>query len=109
MNVHSEAPLIKTEPIEIEVPLHEKFGQNLIVGIPSTVLDEESREILEQLKPAGIVLYQRNFTSQEQLKLPFPHWPQVQTSRLNFTPAQLKVQSQTWQVDANTLTHRLAV
>jgi beta-N-acetylhexosaminidase len=68
MNVHSEAPLIKTETIEIEVPLHEKFGQNLIVGIPSTVLDEESREILEQLKPAGIVLYQRNFTSQEQLK-----------------------------------------
>jgi beta-N-acetylhexosaminidase len=68
MNVHSEAPLIKTEPIEIEVPLHEKFGQNLIVGIPSTVLDEESREILEQLKPAGIVLYQRNFSSQDQLK-----------------------------------------
>lgn len=68
MTVRSEALSIPIETSEIEIPLQEKFGQNLIVGIPSTVLDDESREILEQLKPAGIVLYQRNFTSQEQLK-----------------------------------------
>ncbi len=68
MNVFSEVPSRAPDIIKKEVPLSDKLGQNLIVGIPATVLDDKSKEILEKIKPAGIVLYQRNFTSQDQFK-----------------------------------------
>lgn len=48
--------------------ISEKLGQNFIVGIPDTKIDEETREILHYIKPAGIVLYSRNFESFSQLK-----------------------------------------
>ena len=37
--------------------LSEKLGQNFIVGIPTTQIDEKTIEILHHIKPAGIVLY----------------------------------------------------
>lgn len=48
--------------------LKEKLGQNLIVGVPNTVLDEKTKEILHYIKPAGIVLYRRNYESDSQIK-----------------------------------------
>ncbi len=48
--------------------LREKLGQNLVVGIPGFSIDKETREILRYIKPAGIVLYSRNFVSFSQLK-----------------------------------------
>jgi len=48
--------------------LRKKLGQNLIVGIPGPALDEKTKEILHYIKPAGIVLYRRNYESFSQLK-----------------------------------------
>lgn len=48
--------------------LSEKLGQNFIVGIPTTQIDDKTIEILHHIKPAGIVLYSRNFESFSQLK-----------------------------------------
>jgi beta-N-acetylhexosaminidase len=65
---------ISTEPAIEKVPLDpislsEKLGQNLIVGIPYKELDAQSEAILREIKPAGIVLYQRNFENFDQVTL----------------------------------------
>ncbi len=44
------------------------LGQNLVVGIPGPMLDAESESSLRRLKPAGIVLYRRNYQSRDQLR-----------------------------------------
>jgi beta-N-acetylhexosaminidase len=48
--------------------LRKKLGQNLIVGIPGPVLDKKIIEILHYIRPAGIVLYNRNYKNHSQLK-----------------------------------------
>jgi len=62
--VESEAR-IKDESSE---SLREILGQNLIVGIPGPVLDVNTEEILRYIKPAGIVLYRRNYETDFQFK-----------------------------------------
>lgn len=42
------------------------LGQNLIVGIPGPSLDRSTYFTLSEIKPAGIVLYQRNFRDFQQ-------------------------------------------
>lgn len=49
--------------LSIEVQL----GQNFVVGLPGAALDKTSEAILRRIKPAGIVLYSRNYKSIEQL------------------------------------------
>lgn len=39
-----------------------------IVGIPSTVLDAETRDVLMRLNPAGIILFKRNCENPEQVR-----------------------------------------
>jgi beta-N-acetylhexosaminidase len=51
-----------------EVHLRDALGQSFIVGIPGITLDEETKKILEHIKPAGIILYRRNYESYDQLK-----------------------------------------
>lgn len=55
-------------PKEDIINIDEELGQNIIVGIPYTFLDSFTESILRMIKPAGIVLYQRNFDSFEQIK-----------------------------------------
>lgn len=45
-----------------------QLGQNFVVGIPAATLDKKSEAILRRIKPAGIVLYSRNYKSLEQLR-----------------------------------------
>jgi beta-N-acetylhexosaminidase len=43
-------------------------GQNFIVGIPAPILDKETVEFLEEMRPGGIILYrQANIEDREQL------------------------------------------
>lgn len=58
-----------TAPVnqKTKLSLSDQFGQNLVVGIPYAELDKTSESILREVKPAGIVLYQRNFTSFSQV------------------------------------------
>lgn len=44
------------------------LGQNFVVGIPSKTLDEETKKILQEIKPAGVILYYRNYQTSDQLK-----------------------------------------
>jgi len=44
------------------------LGQNFIVGIPDTELSKETKTFLSQIKPAGIVLYYRNYETNEQIE-----------------------------------------
>lgn len=44
------------------------LGQNFIVGIPGKTLDEETKNFLQQIKPAGVILYSRNYQTRDQLK-----------------------------------------
>lgn len=43
-------------------------GQSFVVGIPGPVLDARSALLLREIRPAGVVLYARNFHSPEQLR-----------------------------------------
>jgi beta-N-acetylhexosaminidase len=54
-----------------------KLGQNLVVGLPGTLLDGKAEMILRRIKPAGIVLYSRNYESHEQLKALVKHLQKI--------------------------------
>lgn len=43
-------------------------GQVLIMGLPGPELDEEMRERIERIQPAGFILFARNIVSAEQLR-----------------------------------------
>jgi len=49
-------------------PSQEVLGQNFVVGIPGTSLDEETRIFLEQIRPGGVILYYRNYETPEQFR-----------------------------------------
>jgi beta-N-acetylhexosaminidase len=55
-------------PAVVETPLAEQLGQTFVVGIPGQTLDPETESLLRQIKPGGIVLYRRNFSSPAQLE-----------------------------------------
>ena len=44
------------------------LGQNLVIGIPGKTLDKKTRQIIQFINPAGIILYHRNFKTPVQLK-----------------------------------------
>lgn len=48
--------------------LEEKIGQLLMVGIEGKELDEETAEFLRKYKVGGVILFERNIESPEQLK-----------------------------------------
>jgi beta-N-acetylhexosaminidase len=47
----------------------ERAAQLMIVGVPGPVLDRATVELLRRLRPGGICLYAKNFSSEEQLRL----------------------------------------
>ena len=64
----------KVEPRDVQLeniilPSFEAvLGQNFVVGIPDKTLSSETRNFLEEVKPAGVILYYRNYESPNQLK-----------------------------------------
>lgn len=44
------------------------LGQNFVIGIFGKTLDEETKKILQKIKPAGIILYYRNYETRDQFK-----------------------------------------
>ncbi len=44
------------------------LGQNFVVGISGKTLDDETKKFLQQIKPAGVILYSRNYQTRDQLK-----------------------------------------
>lgn len=64
------APFFKSSAEKIVLPasLSEQLGQNFVIGIEGKTLDNKTEKILEKIKPAGIVLYYRNFENPNQFK-----------------------------------------
>ena len=49
-------------------PFQDAIGQCLMVGIPQPSLDAETRRMLADLQPGGVILFQRNYTDPDTLQ-----------------------------------------
>jgi beta-N-acetylhexosaminidase len=52
----------------LSLPLEQKIGQLLYIGLPGPEFDEEARSLVEQITPGGIIIFGRNVTSPQQLR-----------------------------------------
>ena len=50
------------------LPFEQQIGQFFFIGLPGTELDQEARELIEEIKPGGIIIFGRNVESPEQLR-----------------------------------------
>src|SRR5713101_3290000 len=50
------------------LPFEQQIGQFFFIGLPGTQLDEETRELIDEIKPGGIILFGRNVESPEQVR-----------------------------------------
>jgi beta-N-acetylhexosaminidase len=48
--------------------LEQQVGQFLFIGLPGTELDAETRTLIEEVKPGGIIIFGRNVAGPEQLR-----------------------------------------
>src|SRR5262249_28260990 len=42
------------------LPLEQQIGQFLFIGLPGTELDADSRALVEEIKPGGVIIFGRN-------------------------------------------------
>jgi beta-N-acetylhexosaminidase len=47
--------------------IEERIGQLLFIGIPGTTVDEDTRRLLDEVRPGGVVLFDRNIESAQQV------------------------------------------
>ena len=50
------------------LPPEQQIGQFFYIGLPGTTLDDETRELVEEVKPGGIIIFGRNVASPKQLR-----------------------------------------
>ena len=50
------------------LPIEQQIGQFFYIGLPGTTLDDETRELVEEVKPGGIIIFGRNVASPKQLR-----------------------------------------
>src|SRR2546429_8856683 len=50
------------------LPLEQRIGQFLFIGLPGAELDEVARSLIEEIKPGGVILFGRNVHSPEQVR-----------------------------------------
>src|SRR5262245_34406052 len=50
------------------LPFEEQIGQFFFIGLPGTEVDAETRELIEEIKPGGIILFGRNVETAEQVR-----------------------------------------
>ena len=52
----------------LSLPFEQQVGQFFFIGLPGTEVDSESRELIEEIKPGGIILFGRNIEAPEQVR-----------------------------------------
>jgi beta-N-acetylhexosaminidase len=52
----------------LSLPLEQKIGQLLYIGLPGTEYDAEARELVEYVRPGGVIIFGRNVAAAEQLR-----------------------------------------
>ena len=50
------------------LPFEQQIGQFFFIGLPGTELDRQTRELIEEIKPGGIILFGRNVESPQQVR-----------------------------------------
>lgn len=50
------------------LPLEQQIGQFLFIGLPGTELDADTRALIEEVRPGGIIIFGRNVAGPEQLR-----------------------------------------
>jgi beta-N-acetylhexosaminidase len=50
------------------LPLEQQVGQFLFIGLPGTELDRETRELINDVQPGGVIIFGRNVASAEQVR-----------------------------------------
>jgi beta-N-acetylhexosaminidase len=50
------------------LPREQQIGQFLFIGLPGTELDAETRALVSEVKPGGVIIFGRNVASPEQLR-----------------------------------------
>ena len=50
------------------LPLEQQIGQFLFIGLPGTELDSETRALIEEVQPGGVIIFGRNVAAPEQLR-----------------------------------------
>ncbi|HEX8748938.1 MAG TPA: glycoside hydrolase family 3 N-terminal domain-containing protein [Pyrinomonadaceae bacterium] len=52
----------------LSLPLEQQVGQFFYIGLPGTELDAETRALVQDVQPGGIIIFGRNVASPEQLR-----------------------------------------
>jgi beta-N-acetylhexosaminidase len=52
----------------LQLPFEQQIGQFFFIGLPGTEIDQETRELIEEIKPGGIIIFGRNVESPQQLR-----------------------------------------
>ena len=52
----------------LSLPFEQQIGQFFFIGLPGTEIDEDTRKLIEEIKPGGIIVFGRNVESPEQLR-----------------------------------------
>ncbi|HEY6804136.1 MAG TPA: glycoside hydrolase family 3 N-terminal domain-containing protein [Pyrinomonadaceae bacterium] len=50
------------------LPLEQQVGQFFFIGIPGTELDEDTRDLIREVQPGGVIIFGRNVVAPEQLR-----------------------------------------
>ena len=50
------------------LPLEQQIGQFFYIGLPGTDLDEQTRSLLKEVQPGGIIIFGRNVAEPQQLR-----------------------------------------
>jgi beta-N-acetylhexosaminidase len=56
-----------SDPI-YSLPLEQQVGQFFFIGLPGTDLDDQTRSLIEDIKPGGVIIFGRNVASPQQLR-----------------------------------------
>jgi len=50
------------------LPFEQQIGQFLFIGLPGTELDDDSRELIKEVQPGGVIIFGRNVAGAEQIR-----------------------------------------
>jgi len=50
------------------LPLEQQIGQFFFIGLPGTKLDDDTRDLLKEVQPGGVIIFGRNVAGPEQLR-----------------------------------------
>jgi len=52
----------------LSLPFEQQIGQFFFIGLPGTEIDEETRKLIQEINPGGIIIFGRNVESPVQLR-----------------------------------------